>query len=78
MTNSIRGQLLAWLLGALVIAGLLIGYSAYHRAQQDIDDLLDYQLKQLAFSLSHQSIASAPMPPGLLLPEPDHLAGESK
>ena len=73
MTGSIRGQLLAWLLGALVIAGLLIGYSAYHRAQQDIDELLDYQLKQLAFSLSHQSVGSAPLPPGLLLPEPDFI-----
>ncbi len=73
MTASIRSQLLAWLLGALVIAGLLIGYSAYHRAQQDIDELLDYQLKQLAFSLSHQSVASAPMPPGLVLPEPDFI-----
>jgi two-component system, OmpR family, sensor kinase len=71
--TSIRGQLLAWLLGALVIAGLLIGYSAYQRAQQDIDELLDYQLKQLAFSLSHQSVANAPMPPGLLLPEPDFI-----
>jgi two-component system OmpR family sensor kinase len=73
MTGSIRSQLLAWLLGALVIAGLLIGYSAYHRAQEDIDELLDYQLKQLAFSLSHQSVASAPMPPDLLLPEPDFI-----
>jgi len=73
MTASIRSQLLAWLLGALVIAGLLIGYSAYHRAQQDIDELLDYQLKQLAFSLSHQSVASAPLPPGLPLPEPDFI-----
>jgi two-component system, OmpR family, sensor kinase len=73
MTNSIRGRLLAWLLGALVAAGLVIGYSAYHRAQESIDELLDYQLKQLAFSLSHQSIGSAPMPPALLLPEPDFI-----
>jgi two-component system OmpR family sensor kinase len=73
MTSSIRGQLLAWLLGALMVAGLLIGYSAYHRAQQDIDELLDYQLKQLAFSLSHQSVGSASPPPGLLLPEPDFI-----
>ncbi len=73
MTGSIRGQLLAWLLGALIVAGLLIGYSAYHRAQQDIDELLDYQLKQLAFSLSHQSVGGAPLPPGLLLPEPDFI-----
>jgi len=73
MTSSIRGQLLAWLLGALMVGGLLIGYSAYHRAQQDIDELLDYQLKQLAFSLSHQSVGSASPPPGLLLPEPDFI-----
>jgi two-component system OmpR family sensor kinase len=73
MTASIRGRLLAWLLGALVVAGLAIGYSAYHRAQEDIDELLDYQLKQLAFSLSHQSVGSAPLPPGLLLPEPDFI-----
>jgi two-component system OmpR family sensor kinase len=71
--NSIRGQLLAWLLGALVVAGLLIGYSAYHRSQQDLNELLDYQLKQLAFSLSRQSIGSAPSSPGLLLPEPDFI-----
>ncbi|HTS51921.1 MAG TPA: ATP-binding protein [Burkholderiales bacterium] len=73
MTHSIRGRLLAWLLGTLVAAGLVIGYSAYHRAQEDIDDLLDYQLKQLAFSLSHQSVGSVPMPPDLLLPEPDFI-----
>src|SRR5215813_2494060 len=73
MTASIRGQLLAWLLGALVVAGLLIGYSTYERAQQDIDELLDYHLKQLAFSLSHQSVGDAPIIPDLLLPEPDFI-----
>jgi two-component system OmpR family sensor kinase len=73
ISNSIRGQLLAWLLGALVVAGLLIGYSAYYRSQEDLNELLDYQLKQLAFSLSRQSIGSAPRAPGLLLPEPDFI-----
>ncbi len=69
---SIRGRLLVWLLGALVVAGLLIGYSAYYRSQEDLNDLLDYQLKQLAFSLSRQSVGRAPTAPGLL-PEPDFI-----
>jgi len=73
MTSSIRGRLLAWLLLALAVAGLLIGYGAYYRAQEDLNELLDYQLKQLAFSLSHQSVGTEPAPPGLLLPEPDFI-----
>jgi len=72
ISYSIRGRLLVWLLCALVVAGLLIGYSAYHRSQEDLNELLDYQLKQLAFSLSRQSIGRAPMPRGLL-PEPDFI-----
>jgi two-component system OmpR family sensor kinase len=56
-----------------VFGGLLIGYNAYHRAQQDLDDLLDYQLKQLAFSLSRQSFAGGPPPPDTLVPEPDFI-----
>jgi two-component system, OmpR family, sensor kinase len=70
---SIRGSLLAWLLGALVVAGLFVGYSAYRRAHEDLDELLDYQLKQLAFSLSRQSVGSVPLPPGVPLPEPDFI-----
>ena len=58
---SIRGRLLAWLLGALVVAGLMMGYAAYRRAHQDLDELLDYQLQQLAFSLSRQSVANVPV-----------------
>ena len=69
---SIRERLLVWLLGTLVVAGLLIGYSAYHRSQEDLNDLLDYQLKQLAFSLSRQSVGWAPAAPGML-PEPDFI-----
>jgi two-component system OmpR family sensor kinase len=69
---SIRERLLVWLLGTLVVAGLLIGYSAYHRSQEDLNDLLDDQLKQLAFSLSRQSVGWAPAAPGML-PEPDFI-----
>jgi signal transduction histidine kinase len=71
--NSIRGRLLAWLLGALVVAGLMMGYAAYRRAHQDLDELLDYQLQQLAFSLSRQSVANVPVAPGMPLPEPDFI-----
>jgi two-component system OmpR family sensor kinase len=70
---SIRGRLLAWLLGALVVAGLMMGYAAYRRAHQDLDELLDYQLQQLAFSLSRQSVANVPVVPGMPLPEPDFI-----
>lgn len=70
---SIRGRLLAWLLGALVVAGLMMGYAAYRRAHQDLDELLDYQLQQLAFSLSRQSVANVPLSPGMPSPEPDFI-----
>jgi two-component system, OmpR family, sensor kinase len=71
--HSIRGRLLAGLLGSLVVAGLVMGYAAYRRAHHDLDELLDYQLQQLAFSLSHQSVASVSVPPGTPLPEPDFI-----
>ena len=70
---SIRGRLLAWLLGALVVAGVVMGGAAYLRAHQDLDELLDYQLKQLAFSLSRQSVGSVPVLPGTPSPEPDFI-----
>jgi two-component system OmpR family sensor kinase len=70
---SIRGRLLAWLLGALVVVGLVMGYTAYRRAHHDLDELLDYQLQQLAFSLSRQSVGMVPSSPGMPLPEPDFI-----
>ena len=70
---SIRGRLLAWLLGALLVADVVMGGAAYLRAHQDLDDLLDYQLKQLAFSLSRQSLGSVPVLPGTPSPEPDFI-----
>lgn len=71
---SIRGRLLGWLIGALIVSGMVMGYAAYYRAHQDLDDLLDYQLQQLAFSLSRQSVPNVPQPtPGMPLPEPDFI-----
>jgi len=73
MTKSMRGRLLAWLLGALVLGGLLIGYNAYRSTQRDLDELLDYQLEQLAFALSRQDVGATQVPPAMLLPEPDFI-----
>ena len=68
--TALRTQLLVWLLGALVLAGGAASVATYTRAQHDIDELLDYQLQQLAFSLSRQGAAS-PFEPGLRVHEPD-------
>jgi two-component system OmpR family sensor kinase len=68
--TALRTQLLVWLLGALVLAGGAASVATYTRAQHDIDELLDYQLQQLAFSLSRQGAAS-PFEPGLRAHEPD-------
>lgn len=56
--SSIRGRLLAWLLGGLALAILAAGLAAYWRAQAEVDALLDYQLEQTAASLSNQSLLS--------------------
>jgi two-component system OmpR family sensor kinase len=68
--TALRTKLLVWLLVALVIAGGAASVATYTRAQHDIDELLDYQLQQLAFSLSRQGAAS-PFEPGLRVHEPD-------
>ena len=53
-----------------MLAGGAASVATYTRAQHDIDELLDYQLQQLAFSLSRQGAAS-PFEPGLRVHEPD-------
>lgn len=54
--NSIRGWLLAWLLGTLLLAGLLASALTYFQARDDVDELFDYELQQIAVSLRHQQI----------------------
>ncbi|MFZ5559039.1 MAG: ATP-binding protein [Pseudomonadota bacterium] len=56
--TSIRGRLLAWLLGGLAVAILAAGVAIYWRAQTEVDALLDYQLEQTAVSLRNQSLLS--------------------
>lgn len=53
---SIRGKLLAWLLGAVVGAGLLASAVVYAIALHEINELFDYHIRQLALSLAAQSM----------------------
>ena len=51
--NSIRRRLLAWMLSALVLAGIAASGMTYFEAREDVNDLFDYQLQQMALSLEH-------------------------
>lgn len=54
--TSIRKQLLVGLLGAVLVAGLIAAWGVYQRAYDELSELLDYQLKQMALSLRDQSL----------------------
>jgi two-component system, OmpR family, sensor kinase len=49
--NSIRRRLLAALLGALLVAGLVGAYATFVSARDEVDRLLDEELRQIALSL---------------------------
>ena len=53
---SIRGRLLAWLVGAVLTAGIGGAAIVYAVALHEIDELFDYHIRQLALSLAAQSI----------------------
>src|ERR1700751_1130645 len=52
--RSIRRELLLWLSLGLVVAGVAAATSTYYRARHEARELFDYQLKQLAMSVSSQ------------------------
>jgi two-component system OmpR family sensor kinase len=62
--NSIKRQLLFGLLG-LVLAAVFLGAAAvYRQTRAELDELFDYQLRQMALSLRDQAFgASAPAAP---------------
>lgn len=65
--TSIRHQLLFGLLAVVVIAGLAAAWGVYQKAHRELDELFDYQLKQMALSLRDQSfrqVAPGPSEPG--------------
>ena len=57
--NSIRQRLLAFLLAALLAASAAGGVFTYRKAQEEVDALFDYQLRQMAQSLRYQSFLGA-------------------
>jgi two-component system OmpR family sensor kinase len=58
--TSIRQRLLVWLIAALTFASAVALAATYLKAREDVNDLFDYQLQQLAFSLRTQPF-SGPM-----------------
>ena len=65
--NSIKRQLLVGLLGLVLAAVFLGALAVYHQARAELDELFDYQLRQMALSLRDQAFgvpaAIAPRPP---------------
>lgn len=59
--TSINRRLLTLLLGGLLLAGLLAGAATYLKAREELDELFDYQLEQVARAFSRQE-SIAPLP----------------
>jgi two-component system OmpR family sensor kinase len=52
--TSIRQRLLVWLIAALTLATVAALAASFLEARDDVNELFDYQLQQLAFSLRNQ------------------------
>ena len=59
--KSISRRLLSLLLGGLVVTGILTSGATYLKAREELDELFDYQLAQVAHALSRQDRV-APLP----------------
>ncbi len=73
--KSIRRQLLVWLLGGLVLAIIAAAFGTYFRAREEANALFDYQLKEMAASLTDAPFAPAPAGVGALGPGSNALRG---
>jgi two-component system OmpR family sensor kinase len=58
--RSIRRELLAWLLGGLLVALAAAAVGTYMRAREEANALFDYQLKEMAASLTGAPFSAAP------------------
>lgn len=67
--NSIRRKLLAWLLAAVLVAGLAAAWGVYRQARAELDEVFDYNLRQMALSLRNGSFGAA-------ITSPEELATE--
>ena len=55
MMTSIRRRLLAGLLAVVLCAGLITAFGVYLQARREVNELFDYQLRQMALSLRDQT-----------------------
>lgn len=53
--KSIRQSLLLWLILGMLVAICIAGLNSYYLAQDEANELFDYQIKQVALSLHEQS-----------------------
>jgi two-component system OmpR family sensor kinase len=60
--NSIRTRLMAWLLGAVAVTGLVGAWLIYRNALTEADAFFDYQLRQTALTLRDQAFEYAAAP----------------
>ena len=67
--KSLRRTLVISLVGALVLILALGGLATYHTARRELDELMDYHLRQFALSLRDQQFAS-PNAPQIAAPDP--------
>ncbi len=74
--TSIRHRLLAWLLSALLSAGLAATAMTYFQAKEDVGELFDYELRQIAASMRHQQIPHPPPAENGFGDEEDNEAGD--
>jgi two-component system, OmpR family, sensor kinase len=58
--KSIRRELLLWLLLGLVVTVAAAAISTYYQARREAKELFDYQLKQLALSVSNERLSVLP------------------
>jgi two-component system OmpR family sensor kinase len=58
--KSIRRELLLWLLLGLVVTVAAAGIGTYYQARREAKELFDYQLKQLALSVSNERLSVLP------------------
>ena len=61
--TSIRRQLLVWLFGGLLFALAVAAVGTYLRAREEANTLFDYQLKEMAASLTDAPFAGVPPTP---------------
>ena len=54
--SSLRGRLLVWLLGGVLLVGAVGGWFVYRNALVEADVFFDYQLRQTALLLSDQPV----------------------